>query len=122
MKKTTYILLGLVALIFVIELAIGIFLYSTRMSGEEVRKLHPDWFGESVEVISDDYYIQDTELADEEADDFDPGQRGTTVVDAADGGYNVLITRDNVEKSHGEVFYTDTLIITSPSKNIRVVR
>lgn len=124
MKKTTYILLGLVSLIFIIELAVGIYLYANRLSEEECRAIHPEWFSGYSGAVLDDSYVED---ADTEADidvieEIDTVQHATTVIDAANGAYNVLITVDNVHKGHTEVFYTDTLIITSPSKNIRVVR
>ncbi len=116
MKKTTYILLGLVGLIFVIELAIGIYLYAKRIPMDEYRAMHPEWYTDTT-VNSDDLYIEDVNT--EEAT---PVQQGITVIDASDGGYSVIITSECADNDDAATYYTDTLIITSPEKNIRVIR
>lgn len=116
MKKTTYILLGLVGLIFVIELAIGIYLYAKRIPRDEYRAMHPELYT-GVTVNSDDYYIDDSDT-----EDATPVQEGATVIDASEGGYSVVITSDYTYKDDAATYYTDTLIITSPEKNIRVIR
>lgn len=109
MKKTTYILLGLIALIFVAELAFGIYLYATRIPVEEFEAMHPEWYQHET-VSSDDLYVQDTD-----AEESDP-----IVIDASDSGFEVFVTSDDYRENEAVTYYTDTLIITSPRKNIRV--
>lgn len=116
MKKTTYILLGLVALIFVVELAVGIYMYATRITREEYRAMHPEWYTEAT-VITDDYYVQEPDTEEDI-----PSQEGPTVIDASAGGYSVHISTDERQQAQAGTYYTDTLIITSPEKNILVVR
>lgn len=115
MKKTTYILLGLVALIFVMELVIGMYFYATRIPMDEYRAMHPEWYKNQPE-ISDDYYVEETE-----SEETVFPQEGTTVIDASAGGYNVIISTDEKDGAVPQ-YYTDTLIITSKEKNILVIR
>ncbi|MDE6653120.1 MAG: hypothetical protein K2K37_01870 [Muribaculaceae bacterium] len=109
MKKTTYILLGLIALIFVAELAFGIYLYATRIPVEEFEEMHPEWYRHET-VSADDFNVQDTDAEESEP----------IVIDAADSGLEVVVTSDDYRGVEATTYYTDTLIITSPRKNIRV--
>ncbi len=115
MKKTTYILLALVGMIFVVELAVGLYLYSTRMSWEEYRAMHPEWD----EAVTLETYIDDI---DDEIEEEEQQKQGATVIDASDGGYNVIISSEYTNQDKADSYYTDTIIITSSEKNIRVIR
>ncbi len=112
MKKTTYILLALVGMIFVVELPVGLYLYSTRMSWEEYRAMHPEWD----EAVTLETYI------DDETEEEEQQEQGATVIDASDGGYNVIISSEYTNQVKADSYYTDTIIITSSEKNIRVIR
>lgn len=109
MKKTTYILIAILALIFVAELAVGLYIRSCMIPVDEFWAKHPEYYT-SETVTSDDYYVQDTE----------PEESEPIVIDAADGGFEVFVTSDDYRENEAVTYYTDTLIITSPRKNIRV--
>lgn len=118
MKKTTYILIILVALTFISQIAIGAYLWSHRISYEEYRARHPRLFSDDI-TESEDYYIEDE---DEKVPDTDVARsEDATVIDATGGGFSVTVINDSpANVSVVEDFYTDTLIITSTKKNIHV--
>ena len=122
MKKTTYILIILVALTFISQIAIGAYLWSHRISYEEYRGRHPGLFSDDV-TESEDYY-EDYYIVDEDEKVPDTGvarSEDATVIDAAGGGFSVTVINDSpANVSVPEDFYTDTLIITSTKKNIHV--
>lgn len=126
MKKTTYILIILVALTFISQIAIAAYLWSNRIPYEEYRARHPEWFSDDI-TESDDYYIESDDFYisiddDEEMPATDVARSDdATVIDAAGGGFSVTVISDSpASESVAEDFYTDTLIITSPQKNIHV--
>ena len=116
MKKTSYILIILVALTFISQIAIGAYLWSHRISYEEYRARHPGLFSDDI-TESEDYYIVDE---DEKVPDTDAEVSEPIVIDAADNGLEVVVISDDYRGVEATTYYTDTLIITSPRKNIRV--
>lgn len=116
MKKTTYIILALVALTFITQIAIFVYIYSHRISLEEFKAHHLEIYSdvsvtEEIRYDSDEAFTVETE---------EPERRPSTVINAAAGqSLNVVVT--GTETTSGEEFYTDTLIIVSPKRDIRVI-
>lgn len=116
MKKTTYIILALVALTFITNIAIFVYISSHAITREEYEALHPEFFS-NVSVTEEIYYDPDDAFTVETEE---PEQRPATVINAATGqSLNVVVT--GTETTSGEEFYTDTLIIVSPKRDIRVI-